>query len=1385
MTFSSVIRKVIRIGLLAIGSFLLLLILTLGGGLLFLRSGAGENLVQNLVQKHLPPLLESTGLALSFDEITGPLPLTIRIHNLHVSDPDGVWLTAPEVAFGVRFADLFHGIVATDEIVLRQPVLYRLPNLPPNPETPKEPEQPFTFASLAETLQHLRDLLPRVRLDGVQLLDVRIPPELVGLATSQQTSALEKSASETEKNDPLPDAINFPSLTLTGNGFLTDWRGDLAIEWKKARLLAAQLALGTEGEWLHSTENTAEKNTELPDLGLRLQLALPSDFQENVNLLAGLQLDQGKVVVPNLHIDLHGLTANGQATVSDTNLDGNIKVILDNPENLQKFLADLAELGLPLPEIAIPLRHAALNLALAGQLTEPKITLDAQVDDLDAGGTPLSAALALDVLKKDENIQGELTLNGINPDLGMSFCNDLLGKKPNLNLAFNLVPSENATELTLSHFDFTAAQASIHGKAKLNLPENSIEKALLDADLQAKLPSLAVFSPLVPNLSGSLALDLQTKGSLFTPTANIQVTSPWLMREKTRLENLKIVLKAATQEKLQQKIPRCDGTIEISSKVLQPGLTSAKGDALRLATNWFFKMPTDSAQGEAGIKNLSGTGPGLKLSGDLNAVLPPSKSTNTLPQRLSGFLDVAITDWNLINDLAGLHGADKISSKKATVHATLNADPKQNAQATIAVNDFQGVGVKLNSLQSKLDARDIFGALNLNFNTELGAGSAAGRSWKNVALKANGQLQNLMASLAAQGDIVADLALNLNVPSGKCQITRLQVKDAPTNFGIHLNAPLQVNFGQQGKLQIQGLDASLQPSGVLKGNVVLAQNDMDIHAVLRNLNVGHFRNLADMPLPDATVTADVNFSRKHSAFPTGTCKLAVNDIKYPDMDMPPLAVQLDSTMESGGNPGLRSHLVLRGVGPENLTADVTVPFERHLDSNGLPRPAMKKSLQGNARWKGDLAPLWTFVPLSDRRLTGQGSLNATISGTMNKPEISADLNLTNASYEDLVLGILLTNISTVARIRSEGESTLSLSLADGRKGTASLKGSIGTVKQGLPLNLKGNFNRLAPLRRNDLSITLSGDINVHGPVTRLSELTAGADIRIDQGEFKLVPTIGGSIPSLEITKADQAGLAAEKKKDAGPHLNVTVTLPNKFFVRGRGLESEWRGRIKVLGTAGNPSIQGQIGSVRGAMPILGKEFQITRGVVHFDGGNPPDPNLDIVLTCEQPTILAQALVSGMASSPKLTLTSQPPLPQDEVVAQVLFGESAGKLSRMEAVQLAAELQALTTGKGMLDSTKDALGVDVLRVKDQHQSQQTSVNSNSQLASKQDYSGEEGSPALEMGKYITDKVYVGVEQGTTSDSTGIRVEIGLAPRISLDAATTPKNSQVGINWKKDY
>jgi len=142
-------------------------------------------------------------------------------------------------------------------------------------------------------------------------------------------------------------------------------------------------------------------------------------------------------------------------------------------------------------------------------------------------------------------------------------------------------------------------------------------------------------------------------------------------------------------------------------------------------------------------------------------------------------------------------------------------------------------------------------------------------------------------------------------------------------------------------------------------------------------------------------------------------------------------------------------------------------------------------------------------------------------------------------------------------------------------------------------------------------------------------------------------------------------------------------------------------------------------------------------------------------------------LSGAAAEPKLTLGSVPSRPQDEILALVLFGRELETITPFQAMKLANAVRVLTgevEDLNMLSSARSKLGLDSLDI-ESDDNNQTSVSS---------------------GKYVTDKVYVGIKQGATIESRKVVTELELSPSISAKTAVEGEGSQsFGVQWRKDY
>src|SRR5581483_2759804 len=302
----------------------------------------------------------------------------------------------------------------------------------------------------------------------------------------------------------------------------------------------------------------------------------------------------------------------------------------------------------------------------------------------------------------------------------------------------------------------------------------------------------------------------------------------------------------------------------------------------------------------------------------------------------------------------------------------------------------------------------------------------------------------------------------------------------------------------------------------------------------------------------------------------------------------------------------------------------------------------------------------------------------------------------------------------------------------------------------------------------DGNLAFKGVLGAHVSLTGTVKVLK-AEIRIPDR----LPADVEEIPVVEVnaSPARAAALAALDKpppKSVSIGLDLTVDAPEQVFVRGRGLDAELGGKLKISGTADQPIILGDLNLRRGDFNLLSRRLQFQSGKVSFSGGKEINPLLDFTASTKLPQADVTVTVGGTATKPSISLHSSPELPQDELLAQLLFGKASGALSPFEAVQLAqaaAEISGVGGGAGTLDKFRNALGLDRLDVQ----------------------SGEGPSgPSLSAGRYVTRNVFVGAKQGTNTKSSAATVEIELTPNLKLETDVgADASSKAGINWEWNY
>lgn len=685
----------------------------------------------------------------------------------------------------------------------------------------------------------------------------------------------------------------------------------------------------------------------------------------------------------------------------------------------------------------------------------------------------------------------------------------------------------------------------------------------------------------------------------------------------------------------------------------------------------------------------------------------------------------------------------------------------------------------------------------------------------------------LGAKVRAQGSIFGPLEASLETGGfaatrcvvrwqpGLLELRRLDLDLPAQKLGLRAAAGATVRYGA-GDLAVSGIDVGMKPSGRLRAQAALGPEKLDMRLTLEHLSLAPWQALIPA-LPKGEIEASARLAGT-PAQPGGELRVDVRNLVVPGAALKPMNLALTGKLErdnaGGGALALRlvpDQATVVALGGTECRVEARLPLL--FGPDGLPSPNMQGPLRASLRWSGAVAPLWSLMPVADQRLAGRLALSLDVGGTLEAPAPKGFVRMDDTRYENLQYGVLLTGINLrldleEGRGGALGLARLNLGAADGQGGTARITGQ--ARPDGSILDFKAVVDHLRPLRRRDIRVELSAQASVSGSAAAPQ---VRGTVTVNQGLVLLNNLdVGTSITTLPISEVSPSWARAghepptpavsQGKKTASPAavgpaataptsggnaglLDLRIVIPGRFVVEGFGLKSEWKADMHVGGTPAEPLITGQLGAVKGSLDILGKNFKLARGAVTFGGGAVSNPLLDIMLTSQTPALMANISIVGTVRKMQLILSSDPEMPRDEILAQILFGKSASELGRFENLRLAAAVAQLagfgsgSGGGGVLDSARQALGVDVLRFN----SGASGTNGTGQ--SGQGGEGMAAGSSVEMGKYLTEDIYVGVQQGAKQGTTAFVIQLELTPKANLELRTEQQSTKGGLTWKYNY
>ncbi len=646
-----------------------------------------------------------------------------------------------------------------------------------------------------------------------------------------------------------------------------------------------------------------------------------------------------------------------------------------------------------------------------------------------------------------------------------------------------------------------------------------------------------------------------------------------------------------------------------------------------------------------------------------------------------------------------------------------------------------------------IDAKAATGAAKLTANGKLDA----------LALRVTSALQ-----VSGEPATFATQAL-LDLPQKKVTLQALTANYRSENLA--LSAPAHIDFGSAvavDRLRLLLGAASVEVAGKISPT-------LDLTAAIRNVTPDLAKPFMPTLQAAGVLTADARLSGTTAA-PRGTVRIQAAGVRMrtgPAASLPAASLLATANLQGGA-----AQIDMRAdAGPKlHLTADGTVPIQQGA------------TMAVHAAGKFDLTLLNPILNASGQRAQGMMALNADISGTTAAPRANGAVTLASGEIQDFTQGLRIIGIN--ARLTEAGD-TLNIEnfSAKAGPGTMSLAGSVGVLAPGIPVNIHFTASNARPLSSDLLTAYLDADVSVKGDAA--SNMQVGGKIFLRKADINIPNGLPPSVATLNVRRpGDKPPPPPSTAPPATIELSLKIDAPNSIFIRGHGVNSELGGALQVTGTTAAPQISGGFQMRHGSISVAGTTLNFSKGEVGFDGTSVTgkiDPTLNFVADSTSGSVTATLTVGGYADAPKITLSSVPDLPQDEVLAHLLFGESVKDLSAVQIAEIGsalAELSGLTGGGGdPLGAVRKGLGLDRL-----------SVGGGS---------GTTGA-SVEAGRYVARGVYVGAKQATSGGGTAAEVQVDLTKRLKATAqlatgggsvqGATPENdpgSTIGLQYQFEY
>ncbi len=359
---------------------------------------------------------------------------------------------------------------------------------------------------------------------------------------------------------------------------------------------------------------------------------------------------------------------------------------------------------------------------------------------------------------------------------------------------------------------------------------------------------------------------------------------------------------------------------------------------------------------------------------------------------------------------------------------------------------------------------------------------------------------------------------------------------------------------------------------------------------------------------------------------------------------------------------LEGNVAVPGLKPLVFNGDLPLPLQKLREEKKLdPQTPVRMSVRLP---NSSAAILSRYFP-AIRYLEGEIGVDASVSGTVEKPVFKGGLmaNIPAIRFAN-------SNLPGISGFRAD------LAFADdaltfrrfegaGAGGPFRLSGKIGLADPANPqmdLLFQSTGSLLA--RNDSLTVRADANIRIKGP---LREAEVSGSVGINRSRFfRDIEILPIGLPSDPAPQRTAQGPMTAPSITAAPirdwKFAIAIKTTEPFIIRSNMANGEVHADLRFGGTGLAPTLEGTASIRKFVASLPFSSLAVDYGYVYFTAGEPFNPVFDIHGTSRLRNYQIHAYIYGTAENPETVFTSEPPLPQEEIVTLLATGATSDEFA---------------------------------------------------------------------------------------------------------------------------